>query len=80
MIDLEKYEKQLADVNTELAKLDDQRTKLVRYGIRIEGIVQYLRGKAEEEAAEAKKVPVAEPAEVDIEAENPEEAEKPELE
>ena len=46
MSELAKYEAELTAINQKLAQLDDERTKLVRHGFRIEGIVAYLRDQA----------------------------------
>lgn len=56
--ELKKYEKQLTDVNSKLSELDDNRTKIIRLGIRLEGIVQYLRQKEEEERQAKRKAEV----------------------
>lgn len=46
--ELQKYEAELDAVNKNLAELDDQRNKIIRHGMRIEGIVVFLRGKLNE--------------------------------
>jgi len=47
--DLAKFEKELSAVNEQLSALDAKRNELVRHGVRIEGIVAYLRQKGKEE-------------------------------
>lgn len=46
--DLKKYEKELTDINQKLTELETQKEKILRVGIRIEGIVAYLRAKMAE--------------------------------
>ena len=44
MSELAKYEAELTAINQRLAQLNDERTKLLQHGFRIEGVVAYLRG------------------------------------
>ena len=48
--ELKKYEAELATINSKLIELEGQKDKILRVGIRVEGVVAFLRGKIEEEA------------------------------
>lgn len=61
-LDIEKYERELKEVNKKLEELDGQRGQVVRVGVRIEGIIAYLRNKEQEQLAAVAKAPDAEPA------------------
>jgi chromosome segregation ATPase len=47
--DVKKYESELGEINKRLQALDDERTKLVRIGVRIEGALAYIQSKIREE-------------------------------
>jgi predicted nucleotide-binding protein (sugar kinase/HSP70/actin superfamily) len=53
--DLAKYENELAEVNKRLTEIDNQRNNIVRVGVRIEGIIAYLKNKEQELLAADKK-------------------------
>ena len=43
--ELKKYETEIDAVNKRLAEIDEARTNVLRHGMRIEGIVAYLKSK-----------------------------------
>jgi hypothetical protein len=43
--ELAKYEAELAEVGKRLSGIDEQRSQVIRIGMRLEGVVAYLRGK-----------------------------------
>ena len=57
--ELAMYEGQLVDLNRQISALDEQRAALIRKGVRIEGIVQYLQAKERERLADPVKAPEA---------------------
>jgi intracellular sulfur oxidation DsrE/DsrF family protein len=60
MEDLKKYETELSNVNNALADLDRKRTEIIRHGVRLEGIVAYLRDKAKAESSGAESAELSE--------------------
>jgi hypothetical protein len=67
--DKKKYEAELGEINRRLQSIDEEKSRLVRIGVRIEGAIAYINGALADEAEKAKKaaapapvVPAAEPA------------------
>lgn len=61
--ELGKYQTELGEVNRRLQDLEDQKTKLVRLGVRLEGVIAYLNLKAAEaENGKGAVLTAAEPA------------------
>lgn len=66
--EIAKYESELEQVNKKLTEIDNSRGQVVRVGVRLEGIIAYLRNKEQELLAELKKdltpsAPASAPAE-----------------
>jgi predicted nuclease with TOPRIM domain len=59
--DQKKYEGELNEINKRLTAIDDERDRLVRVGVRIEGALAYINGKLKELADDAAKSAAAEP-------------------
>ena len=53
--EIAKFESELAEIQKKLAEIDNNRNQVVRVGVRIEGILAYLRNKEQELLAELKK-------------------------
>jgi hypothetical protein len=53
--DKKKYEGELNEINKRLQVLDDEKARLVRVGVRIEGALAYINGALAEQAEAAKK-------------------------
>jgi hypothetical protein len=68
--DKKKYEGELNEINKRLQALDDEKSRLIRVGVRIEGALAYINGALADQAEAAKKAaapapeaPAAAPAE-----------------
>lgn len=63
-----KYEAEMTEVQKRVQSLDDERAKLIRIGVRLEGVLAFISQKERELADEAKKAEEAKQEKVEAAA------------